>query len=649
MRLCSVRVQNFRSLRDQDLRFDDLTALVGANGVGKSSFLKALEYFYVPAPTIETEDFYAKDTTQSIDISVTYSELTTEEREVFREYEEGGMLTVSRSFGSPSTRPTVRYHGMILRHSGFDEVRAGLAIKDRGATARPLYDGLRAQTEYSSLVAWTTLRGVEDALRVWEVANPGECARGKDDGTSVGFGPSNRCDLGRFTRLLYVPAVRDAAVDAGEARGSILTSLMDLLVRSSLSTDPRLERLRGRTQALYERALSTANQPGLTALGEELTETLKTLVPDSSVQLEWLPLPRMEMPLPTADVSLIEDGYGTDVAHTGHGLQRAFIITLLQHLSSAQFELKSLTDTGGQASAGPDLILAIEEPELYQHPSRQRHFAKTLLRLASGKLKGLAARTQVVYATHSPLFVGIDRISNIRLLKRKRETPLKPKTTIVLSADLTAVARRIWVADGSKGNCYTAESLLSRLRTIMTPLMGEGFFARIVILVEGEDDRAALLGVSDHMNLDLEAFGIAIIPAGGKTNLDRPYAIFSALGIPVYPVWDVDTGSKDAKAEDNHRLLRLLDQPVVDWPPSTVQDSYACFAVNLESTLRSEIGTAVFDSLLAECQKEYGIPKASHALKNPAVLSLLIGRAIQQGAQCPSLIAILTSAAALSS
>ena len=33
----------------------------------------------------------------------------------------------------------------------------------------------------------------------------------------------------------------------------------------------------------------------------------------------------------------------------------------------------------------PDLVLAIEEPELYQHPSRQRHIAKILLQL-QGKI-----------------------------------------------------------------------------------------------------------------------------------------------------------------------------------------------------------------------------------------------------------------------
>lgn len=35
-------------------------------------------------------------------------------------------------------------------------------------------------------------------------------------------------------------------------------------------------------------------------------------------------------------------------------------------------------------TAEPDLILAIEEPELYQHPTKQRHFARVLDALSSG-------------------------------------------------------------------------------------------------------------------------------------------------------------------------------------------------------------------------------------------------------------------------
>ena len=90
----------------------------------------------------------------------------------------------------------------------------------------------------------------------------------------------------------------------------------------------------------------------------------------------------------------------------------------------------------------------------------------------------------------------------------------------------------------------------------MTPWMSEGFFADVAVLVEGEDDRAAILGAAKAKGTELESNGFSIIPCGGKTSIDRPATIFRQLGIPVYLIWDADKEANDAKPEDNHRLLR---------------------------------------------------------------------------------------------
>jgi hypothetical protein len=153
--------------------------------------------------------------------------------------------------------------------------------------------------------------------------------------------------------------------------------------------------------------------------------------------------------------------------------------------------------------------------------------------------------------------------------------------------------------------------------------------------------------VAEYLALDLEAVGIAIISTGGKTAIDRPYAIFDSLGIPTYPVWDGDSGVPEAKPEDNHRLQRLVGAPVVDWPPTTIDPAYACFEINLDETIREEIGQQRFDKLLAQCQADFGIPKQKHARKNPAVLAHLIAEAYKDGASCPSLTGVLEAAKVL--
>ena len=129
-------------------------------------------------------------------------------------------------------------------------------------------------------------------------------------------------------------------------------------------------------------------------------------------------------------------------------------------------------------------------------------------------------------------------------------------------------------------------------------------------------------GVARSMGHSFDSDGISVIPCSGKNNLDRPLVIFRQLGIPIYIVWDGDHGGRDARPEDNRRLLKLLGQAEEDWPALTA-DSHACFKSKLEATLSDELGTELFNRLLSEGQVAFGIPK-EHATKNPMVIQYVI-------------------------
>jgi putative ATP-dependent endonuclease of OLD family len=47
-----VKAENFRSILDETIACDSLTALVGANGSGKSAFLRAIDLFYSTTPKL---------------------------------------------------------------------------------------------------------------------------------------------------------------------------------------------------------------------------------------------------------------------------------------------------------------------------------------------------------------------------------------------------------------------------------------------------------------------------------------------------------------------------------------------------------------------------------------------------------------------
>lgn len=629
-----VHVKSFRSILDESLPCDCLTALVGRNGAGKSSFLRALELFYDPSARVALEDFYAEDDTQEIEIAVTFAELIEEEMDFFSPYVDNETLTVVRVFSLVPGSKSGTYHGMRLQNPAFMAVRnAG-----RKTDIRAKYDELRSTAEYSDLPSVRSADLALEALEEWESEHPDDCRRLRDDGQFFGFTGVGQGYLGRHTRFIRVPAVRDASDDATEKSGSCVTEIMDLVVRSVLATRRDITAFKEDTLETYREILDPSKLTELTRLQTQLTNTLKNYAPDAAVSLRWADLADFDIPMPGAEVKLKEDGYESTVQRTGHGLQRAFILTMLQHLMAAR-EIEATTTEGSGLEKGassaegmrlPSLVLAIEEPELYQHPSRQRHLASVLLKLAQGSIPGVAERTQVIYSTHAPLFVGLDRFDHIRLLRKADNGTQRPKVTKVAKAELETVAEELWKASHQKGVEFTAATLRPRLQALMTPWVNEGFFADVAVLVEGEDDRAAILGGARSMGHDFDSGGISVIPCGGKNNLDRPLVIFRQLGIPCYVVWDSDHGDAEVKPETNRYLLRLVGQTEEDWP-CAIEGRYACFETKLEAVLSEEIGSELFEKVLAEVQEELGIPKKKDALKSPAVLRRIVESAAAEG------------------
>jgi len=176
--------------------------------------------------------------------------------------------------------------------------------------------------------------------------------------------------------------------------------------------------------------------------------------------------------------------------------------------------------------------------------------------------------------------------------------------------------------------------------------MNEGFFSDVVVLVEGEDDRAAILGFAQVKGHQFDSMGISVIPCGGKNNIDRPALIFRSMGIPVYALWDGDHGRDNSKPEQNHLLLRVFDKTIEDWP-EFVDGTCACFKKDLEATLESEIGVETFNELLKIQQDEIGIPDKKHALKNPIVLERIIRTSITRGINSPTMNSIVKRIVAL--
>lgn len=641
MQLERARIKNFRSLRDVEVELGAHTALIGGNGAGKSSILKAIEMFYSTSKTCSADDFFGRDQTQPIEIELTFHQLSEQEEAAFEDRVRDGRLVVTRIFDKSTS--SGRYHGVVPQVADFLAIRAHATATPK----RAAYNELRENNPaYAGLPNAGSQAAVDQALLEWEVNHPEQLVLLPDDGQFFGFQNNSRGKLQRHTSFVFVPAVREASADAADGKASVIGKLLELLVRSQILQRPDVQAFKATMTEAYQALVSADNMPELGALAGTLTADLRGLYQDAEVSLSWREIGEMPVPLPMADVFLKDDGFGGPVDRQGHGLQRAFIFTLLQHLARTTVpdkdDVQPDVNAGEVAPAGapvpaqaPTLILAIEEPELYQHPIKQRHFADVLRGLSSGTLPGVQGHTQIIFGSHSPMFISMGKADEIRLTRRVSCEDSEFKQCALRALDLSNVAQKLRTGWDKPPEQYTAQTLIPRLH-ILGAELSEGFFANGVILVEGRSDKAALTATARMMGVSFEAAGIAILSAEGKANLDRPYVIFRELGIPTFILWDCDQQlPEDKRSPAIDLALSKLAKPDQQFQaaPTTdlIADCYAHFEKTLELKLKEDLTPAIHTECLAVACEPFGVHPNKDSQKIPDVVYQMLLRAKEQG------------------
>lgn len=650
MRVRKLTISNFRSIRHEVVNLGSQTALLGPNGAGKSTVLRALDRFYGSSTQMDPDDFFGRNYAEPIEIALTFDTFSDLEREQFATRIQGDEMTVVRTFEA-GARNTGRYHGMSSQHPAFAEIRQ---MEGTATQKRQAYMQLRAEGGiYTDADAAANAEQLAEGMAKWEAANPDKCVPTLDDGQFFGFSNVAKGVLSKASTLVFIPAVRDAALDASDAKGAVVAQLMELLVRSAVQRREDIQEWQAEAAEKYKELVDPENLTELGDLSGKLSETLQVFYRDAAVELQWKPAGDFSVPLPTADVLIDDDGFEGPVDRKGHGLQRALILTLLQHLAVA-VATNTDDDAEGVAADGepeaegggeeqepeiqmPGLVLAIEEPEVYQHPTKQRHFATVLSNLSSGALPGVATDMQVIFASHSPLFVSTDRFDEVRLARRALSEGQEFKECKCATATLDEVARRLEQLRAKPEGTYTAEGVRARLH-IINPEVAEGFFANLAVLVEGPGDKAAITAAADLLDFDLEGHGVAVLPVNGKNNIDRPAVIFEALGIPTYIVWDCD--NEEEGVETNRALARfggVAEENLFD-AQTRVEPGFTCFENKLENVLAAEI--PCLQECIDEVRGAFGIAKKEEVLKSAFAMKEVLSRASQKGHQSGTLDAL---------
>jgi putative ATP-dependent endonuclease of OLD family len=638
-----VEIRNFRSLLKVDLDFDELTAILGRNGGGKSSILKALDVFYNVSYLASPFDYFGKDTNQEIKISVTYSDLHADELQEFVAYLSNGKLSVSKIINAGGAK----YYGASRQIPAFYEARKLGAVDKRNR----LNELVKSATFAGFDQKVSSNEQAEQAMSIYESAHQ-ELTQPFEKEQQF-FGPRNvgGGKLDKFTKFVLIPAVRDAASET-DKKGTI-HQLIDVLVARNVNSRPDVLQLNAEFEQRVKDVYNHNNLTELSELAVAVTKLLSQYAPGAGLDLDFEEVIPPKISLPAALASLVEDNFKSPISYSGHGVQRALVLALLQQLSITDMTPPTPTQESKTEDAAapadpkgnlrlPDLILAIEEPELYLHPSRSRYLSSVLKRLSQKPTDSIEPRTQVIYATHSPYFIDLDQFDRIRIA---RKTPVQDISTLqctVTSYSKGKAAERLAKISGRNPDEFSAASFIAHTVPVMSTIVNEGFFADVAVVVEGLSDVGALWALQEIKDMAWDAEGITVVPANGKNNIDRPVVVFEGFAIPTYFIFDGDAdneGKKDHKntAEKNRAYLVLAGEQPEDFPKTQVRENFAVFHLCLEKELELAVGTDKFQTIRQEVATVLGYQEASKALKNLEGTAMFIKLAYEGGFTIPVL------------
>lgn len=609
MKLTNVRIQNYRACQDVALEIGELHALVGSNNAGKSTVLRALDFFFNPSiKSLNEESFWNKDTNLEIRVEAVFSDLSLQEKEALtacikadgtfhmaRTASMGGKYGEAESEADQGTDKIVigqQYKKSIPEQEWLQDANiSGSNIKEWWKNKDQLAVGGES---FSDFVGSAKQPSVGDwKAKALEFAETFASKIPMQDAWIDN--PKGYANVlkGNLPFFILVPAVRDVTDESKGTKTSPFGKLLFAILDSV--TQERKEKIGGYLTEIsrqMNRAGGEERVPLIADTERQLNTILNDFFAGCDLEIEFT-TPTLEVLLSTPKL-YIDDGFKNAVENKGHGLQRAVIFSILRRYAD---HMTALPDGKKR-----NLILAVEEPELYMHPQAQRTIRRVFRRIAEGG-------DQVLFSTHSALLVDVAYFDEIIRMECHSKNIDGKKTTsckawqLPMSKMIEDIETRFPKYKGK----ITDQSMRERYSHAYNPRRNEGFFASKIILVEGLTEEYSLPVYADALpdcSFDLQ--GISVVECGGKDPMDRLFRIFNELHIPCYMLFDYDNGNSDQDIIQKSKELLLLAGERTDSPASFfVGEHVAHFNKKWEHDLKDEIPD--IEALTVEARKLLGL------------------------------------------
>ena len=341
--------------------------------------------------------------------------------------------------------------------------------------------------------------------------------------------PVSAADRG-LIQLLYTPAIREPAAQVRATTGALAARLLKAIAWSA-ETERTVEKASERLGAAFE------GEAAITAIVGALRTRWSGLhdeVVDAEPRLSLVSR-RFEEVVDKLAVIFEDgpDGRERGLDELSDGQQSLFYFAL----AAALFDLErgavagSIRGFHGDVLTIPALTLfAVEEPENHLSPYYLARIVRQLRSMTASQ------GAQAIVTSHSPAVLSRVDPGEVRYCRRDPTTRMSDVRRIVLPPDGTEEAK------------FVRGAMLA---------FPEFYFARFVLLVEGDSERIVLPRLAEALDLLIDPAFVAIVPLGGR-HVQQFWNLLTQLGIPYATLLDLDLGREGGGFGRVKTVLRNL-------------------------------------------------------------------------------------------
>jgi|UPI0003260F86 predicted ATP-dependent endonuclease of OLD family len=487
MKIKSITIHNFRSLKDAMFDLYDYNVLVGANNVGKSNVLTALRIFYENEKYNEKFDFpkFQTDDNESW-IEIEYSLEDDEFPNLKNEYKSLNNILKVRKYLKSEDKNKVKNN------------QSNIYGYENGHLSENLFYGAKniSEAKLGSVIYIPELSTTDETLKL--------------------TGPS---------------PLRD-----------VITFVMKKVVKTSESFD----KLNTAFEEFNSKFKEESSKDGfsLGKMMEEINDSLKEWEVEFNFNIN--PIRHEDIIKNLVSHYVVDKNLEEriDVKCLGQGLQRHLIYTLLK-LSSQYTEKK----TYEKKEFLPELnLILFDEPEAFLHPAQQEFLNTSLKSLSSeeGQQVIIATHSPIFISKNIediPALIKLKRDKGItqifqvskdkqrKIIEQNNELVQMLKNKLVEKSIDQAMENSIKNIMGSTEDDERMEQEAIRYLLWLDSERCSAFFADIVLICEGATEKTFIDYLIKNKWNDIRKKRIYVLDAMGKFNIHRYMNLFRELGI----------------------------------------------------------------------------------------------------------------------